>query len=368
MNIFQDWFKRHFTDPEIIILTILLVLSTVVMVTMGQTLAPILASIFIAYLLDGLVLSLERLRAPRFPAVLFIFLLFLAFLFFLLFGLFPMLSFQMGQFVKDLPNMLTRGKDLLMHLPSRYPELISQSQISALTDILQSEIGNMGQKIFTLSMASVRGLVTFLVYLVLMPLMVFFFLKDKDKIFCWLSDFLPENKSMSGIVWQEVNLQFGNYVRGKFWEVLIIWLASYITFLLLGLEVAMLIGLLVGLSVLVPYIGATVVTFPVALVGLFQWGVSSELMYLMIAYGVIQLIDGNVLAPLLLSEVVNLHPIAIVTAVLVFGGLWGFWGIFFAIPLATLVQAVLRAWSHRSRELSGLAGEECTTSLNEESR
>ena len=75
-------------------------------------------------------------------------------------------------------------------------------------------------------------------------------------------------------------------------------------------------------------------------------------MYLMIAYGIIQLIDGNILAPLLLSEVVHLHPIAIVTAVLVFGGLWGFWGIFFAIPLATLVQAVLRAWTLRSRELS----------------
>jgi putative permease len=366
MHIFKDWFKRHFTDPEIIILTALLVLSTVVMVTMGQTLAPILASVFIAYLLDGLVAPIERLRVPRFPAVLLIFLLFMAFLFFVLFGLLPMLSFQMGQFVRDLPNMFTRGKDLLMHLPSRYPELISQSQISALFDILQSEIGTMGQKILTLSMASVRGLVTFLVYMVLMPLMVFFFLKDKQKIFDWLSDFLPENKSMSGIVWQEVNLQFGNYVRGKFWEVLIIWLVSYVTFLLLGLKVAMLIGLLVGLSVLVPYIGATVVVFPVALVGFFQWGVSSEFMYLMIAYGVIQLIDGNVLAPLLLSEVVNLHPIAIVTAVLVFGGLWGFWGVFFAIPLATLVQAVLRAWTHRSQELSGPTTPEYTPSLNDE--
>ena len=272
MHIFQDWFKRHFTDPEIIILFALLVLSTVVMVTMGQTLAPILASVFIAYLLDGLVAAMLRLRIPRLPAVLFIFLLFMAFLFFLLFGLLPMLSFQMGQFVRDLPNMFTRGKDLLMRLPSRYPEFISQSQISALIDILQSEIGNLGQKILTLSMASVRGLVTFLVYLVLMPLMVFFFLKDKEKLFNWLADFLPENKSMSGRVWQEVNQQFGNYIRGKFWEVLIIWIASYLTFLFLGLKVAMLLGLLVGLSVLVPYIGATVVTFPVALVGFFPVG------------------------------------------------------------------------------------------------
>jgi putative permease len=108
-----------------------------------------------------------------------------------------------------------------------------------------------------------------------------------------------------------------------------------------------LLGLLVGLSVLVPYIGATVATFPVALIAFYQWGWGSEFMYVIISYAIIQLLDGNLLVPLLLSEVVNLHPVAIIVAVLVFGGLWGFWGVFFAIPLATLVQAVLRAWTHQ---------------------
>ena len=63
-----------------------------------------------------------------------------------------------------------------------------------------------------------------------------------------------------------------------------------------------------------------------------------------VAYLVIQALDGNVLVPLLFGEVVSLHPIAIIVAILVFGGLWGFWGVFFAIPLATLVNAVIRAW------------------------
>ncbi|MNT53842.1 hypothetical protein D3C72_1909530 [compost metagenome] len=67
----------------------------------------------------------------------------------------------------------------------------------------------------------------------------------------------------------------------------------------------------------------------------------------MVAYLVIQALDGNLLVPLLFSEAVNLHPVAIIIAVLVFGGLWGFWGVFFAIPLATLVKAVLNAWPKR---------------------
>jgi len=106
----------------------------------------------------------------------------------------------------------------------------------------------------------------------------------------------------------------------------------------------MLISMLVGFSVLIPYIGAAVVTIPVAIVAFIQFGFTAEFAWVMIAYGIIQLLDGNVLVPVLFSEVVSLHPVAIIVAVLVFGGIWGFWGVFFAIPLATLVNAVLRAW------------------------
>ena len=86
------------------------------------------------------------------------------------------------------------------------------------------------------------------------------------------------------------------------------------------------------------------VTLPVAIVAFFQFGGGWDFGSIIIAYGIIQAVDGNLLVPLLFSEVVNLHPIAIIVAVLIFGGLWGFWGVFFAIPLATVVNAVLRAW------------------------
>ena len=83
---------------------------------------------------------------------------------------------------------------------------------------------------------------------------------------------------------------------------------------------------------------------PVAGVTILQWGLAPEFYWVIIAYGVIQFLDGNLLVPLLFSEAVNLHPVAIIAAILLFGGLWGFWGVFFAIPLATVIQAVLNAW------------------------
>ena len=125
---------------------------------------------------------------------------------------------------------------------------------------------------------------------------------------------------------------------------MIVWIACYIVFALMGLNYAMLLAAAVGFSVIIPYIGAVVVTIPVALVAYFQWGWSSDFSYLLVAYFIIQGIDGSVIVPLLFSEVVNLHPIAIIVAVLFFGGLWGFWGVFFAIPLATVVQAIIKAW------------------------
>jgi putative permease len=100
-----------------------------------------------------------------------------------------------------------------------------------------------------------------------------------------------------------------------------------------------------GLSVIIPYVGAALVTFPVLGIAGIQWGFTSdEFMYVAITYSILQAIDGVLLVPLLFSEAVNLHPVAIIVAILLFGGLWGFWGVFFAIPLATAVKAILNAW------------------------
>ena len=208
----------------------------------------------------------------------------------------------------------------------------------------RTELGSLGQRVVSLSLSSVVSIITFLVSLILLPLMVFFFLKDKDLIIGWLADFLPEERRLLRTVWAELDIKIASYVRGKVIEVLIIWAASYIAFALMGLNYAMLLSLVVGLSVIIPYVGATVVTIPVALIAFFQWGFTSEFGWLMVIYGFIQFLDGNLLVPLLFSEVVNLHPVAIIVAVVFFGSLWGVWGVFFAIPLATLIQAIIKAW------------------------
>ncbi|MEN8131723.1 MAG: AI-2E family transporter [Pseudomonadota bacterium] len=343
----QDWYQRHFSDPQVVILALFLIIGFAVILLAGDIIAPVLAGIVIAYLLDGAVEFLRRGRLPRVVALFSVFLLFIAFLLLVTFGLAPILFQQVTQFFSELPNMISQGQLLLMQLPERYPNFISETQLQDLIAVIRTELALLGQKVVSLSLASVVGLITIMVYAILVPLLVFFFLKDKQQILNWSTGFLPEDRRLSMEVWAEVNGKIASYVRGKFTEILIVWSVTYITFVILGLNYAMLLSFMVGISVIVHYVGAAIVTIPVAFIAYFQWGLSSEFAYVVVAYGVIQFLDGNLLVPLLFSEVVNLHPVAIITAVLVFGGIWGVWGVFFAIPLATLIQAVINAWPSR---------------------
>lgn len=351
MNVIRDWFKRSFSDPQVVILGLFLIIGLAIVIGLGKWLAPMFAGLVIAYLLEGIAGRLESLGLKRMPAVTIVFVLFLAILVFLLFGLVPMLSAQLTQFVQQFPNYISQGQVLLKELPANYPQLVSEQQIQAFTASLGDEFARLGQRLLSWSLASVAGVVVLVVYLVLVPVLVFFFLKDKDLLLGWAVSYLPRERHLASVVWAESEAQIANYVRGKVVEILIVGAVTYITFKFLGLQYSALLATLVGVSVLIPYIGAAAVTVPIAFIAFFQFGWGWGFGKVMIAYAVIQALDGNLLVPLLFSEVVDLHPIAIILAILVFGGFWGFWGVFFAIPLATLVNAVLRAWPKKAPEV-----------------
>ncbi len=343
-KVLQDWFHRYFSDEQAVVLAILLVLGFAVVLSLGGMLAPVLTGLVLAFLMQGLVNAFERMRLPQIVAVWLVFILFISALALCMLVLLPLIWRQLSGLFNELPRMLGEWQSLLLLLPERYPNLISDAQVVQLIESIRGEMGQFGQWAVSFSLSSLPMLVSIMIYLVLVPILVFFFLKDRELIGRWFRSYLPAERPLITRVAREMNKQIANYIRGKVIEIIICGVVTYIAFAALGINYAALLALLVGLSVVVPYIGAVVVTVPVALIGLFQWGMSDQFLYLMVVYGVIQALDGNVLVPLLFSEAVNLHPVAIICAVLLFGGLWGFWGVFFAIPLATLFKAVIDAW------------------------
>jgi putative permease len=350
MNLVEDWFRRHFSNPQVVILAVVLLLSFAVIMLAGNILAPVIASIVIAYLLEEMIQPLVRGGVPRLVAVLVVFFLFLALLLGIVLVLIPLLLGQVAQLAQQLPAMVAALREQLLRLPEMYPDLVNEEQAVEMVEQLRLEMLIVGQKLLAYSVAFLPTLVSLSIYTVLVPLLVFFFLKDKARILQWFVGFLPDERSLVNQVWRQVDVKVGGYVRGKLYEIVIVGVVSYLVFLALGLQFSVLLATATGLSVLVPYVGALVVALPVALVAYFQFGASNDLLWVLAAYGVIQALDGNVLAPLLLAETVNLHPNAIIVAILVFGAIWGFWGVFFAVPLASVVQAVVESWPRRTGE------------------
>jgi len=344
LQFLQDSIKRVLPNSQAVALAIILVVGFFLITSLSSVLMPVFFAVVLAYLLEGLVKKLEA-KINRLPAVFAVFAVFMSIFSYILLGLLPMLFKQTTQLLQHTPEIIKRLQGDILKLPEAYPQFISAEKLKDIIFSVQQEALIYGQELVGLSASSVVSFISVLVYLILVPVLVLFCLKDKTVLLNWFMQFMPRDRLLSTSVWEEVDMQLGNYIRGKFAEVMILGLASYMTFAAMSLNYGILLAVLMGLSVIIPYVGATLVTFPVLGVAMFQWGVGSdEFMYVAIAYSIIQAIDGVVLVPLLFSEAVNLHPVAIIVAILFFGGLWGFWGVFFAIPLATLVKAVLSAW------------------------
>ncbi len=365
LDIIRDWYNRNFSDPQAVILALVLLVVFGLLWLVGDILAPVIVALIVAYLLDGVVTTTERWGIPRTLSVTFVLLLIITLSLLVLFVLLPVLSQQLTQIVRELPGMIAKGQEQLLRLPELYPEVFTKEQINELIGNFGNEVGNLGQDVLSFSLARLGTIVLITVYVVLVPFMVFFTLKDKDKLLTWASKFVPRRSELSFQVWREVDQKIANYIRGKFVEICIVWVATYVVFAVMGLDYSLLLSFLVGLSVIVPYVGAVAVTVPIALIAFFQWGFTAKLWYLLFVYQIVQVLDGNVLVPLLFSEVVNLHPLAIIVAVLFFGGLFGLWGVFFAIPLATLIQAVLNAWPTARNRLAAPAADKTSPAGDE---
>ena len=340
--IFND-FSRRIQEPQVAALVLALLLGSLVILFFGSALAPYFTSLVVAYLLEGMIRGLERIRLPRMLAVLIVFSLFILVLNLILFGLLPSLAVELARVSDEIPRITGTLKELLHRMTESASGLVNPAFAENLLVGLVETSQKMATGAVGFLFQGLPGLISLLVYLVLVPFLVFFFMKDKVLLQQAFKRFLPRERDLINRVLQEVEAGVGGYIQGKFWEMLLLGVASYAAFVFIGFDYAFLVGVLTGLSVLIPFLGLAVVTVPVALLGVFQWGLSWESLNPLIVYAVLQTLDGSAVAPLILGETVKVHPTTIMLAILFFGSLWGVVGVFFAVPLAVLVRSVLDA-------------------------
>ena len=346
-DVFKQWYKKNFSDPNAVTLMLVIVLTAGLITLFGDLLTPVFVAIVFAFLLEWPVKKATQLGLNRNLSTTLVITIFIGIMTTIFVMAIPVIWKQSIGLIKELPDMMVHIKRYIYTLPDLYPSL-DPALITNLINNFDTKLVSVLENSVQTIMASLTDVVAILIYLILVPMMVFFIIKDKKDLLAGFDKIMPVRRRLITQVSNEMHEQIINYIRGKMIELFIVGGATYIAFAIMDLRYAAVLGLLVGLSVLIPYIGAAVVTVPVTAVALFQFGLTPDFYAVMIAYGVIQALDGNLLVPLLFSEAVDLNPVYIIVAVLFFGGLWGFWGVFFAIPLASLVKAVINAWSVKS--------------------
>jgi putative permease len=341
MKIIRNWVSEYLANEEMLALLIIMIAVVLSFVYIPSVMAPLLVSIVLTFLMQGAVTHLEKWRVPRIMAVsLLVMLLILSVLLMCVIFL-PVLWDQLERFISELPNMINHIEAQLSILPDRYPQWITHDQLADFNAAIQNELAGWGKGVVSFSFSKISNLFSWVLYAFLVPMLVFFFLKDKELILGWLSTFLPKKRPILKSLSDEMDQQITNYIRGKMIEIFVVGVICFIFLSFLNMKYGILLSVLTGISVLVPFVGAAVIGIVVVVLGLIQFGLTQDFLYLFFGYGLLQVLDGNVLVPLLFSEVVNLHPVAIILAVFLFGALWGIWGVFFSIPLAIFIKALL---------------------------
>ena len=345
----KSFFKNYFYEEEQFAALFILIIFAVLLYFIGSTITPVFVSILVAYLLNGVMNFFEEKNYTKKVSFYFTFTIFLAFYLFVLLSL-PYVTGQIASLINELPAIVAFVENLFDDLIIRYPNFFTTEQVEEIFASSASLIPSIAEQVLIQLNTSFSAIMNALIFLILTPILVFFFLKDKSEMLSYLTYFLPKKRSLLSKIWSDLNIQLFGYVRGKALEMLIVASITSLAFLLLEVNYSVILGILVGMSVLIPLFGAILVTIPVVAIGLFQWGLDTSFFIFLFVYFMIQILDGNVLFPLLMGNEVNLHPVLIILSILVFGGIWGFWGLLLAVPIATLIRAVFKVWP--KKELS----------------
>ena len=343
----NNLFRKIFSNEESLVFALLLGLAFFALYFLGNILTPFLISIIFAYLLVGMQSRLEKYGLGKSLSLI------LTYTFFLLIGialmiwLIPLVSQQLQSLIVEIPKWLNAFMFFVQDIPTKYPDLVSSDQIATFLQTASSQIASISQDFLKVSISGIQNTLLVAINLILLPILVFFFLFDRKSIIAGFLSVLPKERTMLKQVWVEMDEQLSNYSRGKVIEIIIVGSVAALLFMYFDLQYVALLSVLVGLSVLIPFLGAFIVTLPVAAVGLLQFNLTFDFWLLMGSYLVLQILDGYLLVPLLFSDAVKLHPVAIILAVFVFGGLFGIWGVFFAIPIATLIKAIWNSWPEK---------------------
>jgi len=191
---FRVFIDRYFHDEEAVIFTLILLASLLVLLTIGSFIAPLIVALIVAYLLQGMVNTLLRLGVSYLLAVVIVYTFFVSAFMTTLLLVLPQAWAQLTRLINELPRLISEGQALMMVLPENYPSLISEQQIQEFIRSLRGELAMAGQYLLSYSISSLPNIFSWVIFIILVPVLVFFMMKDKTKLVEWVANLLPRHR------------------------------------------------------------------------------------------------------------------------------------------------------------------------------
>jgi predicted PurR-regulated permease PerM len=336
-------------------------------------LLPMAVAGILAYLLDPVVTWLASRRVPRTLGVVIVFAAFLLLVAGIALWIIPSIHRQSVTFAESFPEYTQRAQALFtktteqMKIWSQMPLLKEDESAGELNDVLQGYIltGIQDGTVWLKDKApelligagnwilrgigGAFGVVGLLISMVLVPIFLFFFLKEGPNISASWSNYLPLRASplKSEIVslLSEINSYLISFFRGQLLVSMIDGLLIGVALLIMGMDFAVLIGLMVGVLGLIPYAGVIICWIPAVIIAIAQWGDWTHPIIVTAIFLVVNNLDGMVIAPRIVGESVGLHPLTVIVSVLVWSiVLGGLLGALLAVPLTATVKVLLKRY------------------------
>ena len=332
----------------------LMVLVGALFYWLAPVLTPFVISALLAYLGDPLVDRLQTRGLSRTWAVSVVFSLMTLAMVGVVLLLIPLLGSQIERFVDSAPRYIAWFRDTaLPWLETRTGLSLESLQPDKLFSLLQGhwqQAGGIAASVLGGISKSGLVLLAWIGNLMLIPVVTFYLLRDWDTLVARVNELLPRSvaPTVSSLAKQSDEV-LGGFLRGQLSVMLALAAVYSIGLWMVGIDLALLIGVLAGLVSFIPYLGAIVGIGAGLIAALVQYGDWTHVILVLLVFGVGQTLESMLLTPWLVGDRIGLHPVAVIFAILAGGQLFGFLGVLVALPLAAVVMVLLRYAHDRYR-------------------
>ena len=329
-----------------LILTIIIIVGYLLYL-LAPILTPFLISAFLAYLGDPAVDKLETIKFSRTVSVVFVFFLMLIIAVCFFFIIFPLLEEQIRRLFMRIPEMIDWIQSgFIPWLSQRVGVDLNSIDLNQIKRSLLGQwqtFGSIGARLFAEISASGQLILLWLSYFLLIPVVTFYLLRDWDLLVGRIREAIPRKYEdvVTGLI-KNCDAVLAEFFRGQLLVMFAQGVFYSVGLWIVGLEFSLLIGLSAGLVSFVPYLGVIVGIVVAGIAAVMQFHDVIHVVYVLIVFGIGQMLEGMLLTPLLVGDRIGLHPVAVIFAVMAGAQLFGFFGMLIALPVAAVITVLLR--------------------------